>query len=298
LLLPGQENTSITLNFIPIYDSGVNGSSGSNGTGRLVVTIYEDEANRTQTYNVTDTSGSHSFTLPYKRATPGVVLFEARLFVGAVGSAVATNRITVNWLATPEFTAIPPTLNTNEEATIVVTPFLYPPGSDVEDEPISGLLVRFEILSGGGSLMTARVEGSNSMQQPSRATPLLVPTNSDGEALAKLINPGSNASTTVVGISLELGPGVGRLDLGWRTNVTWTVEPASEATIAITGPEFTLVRGTVLYCMSRCMHVSVEMIWLGLSSLSCNLLKQWQHQARSIKIWNVGSSCIEPLGCS
>lgn len=245
-----QENTSVTLNFIPTYASGTNGSTGGNGTGRLVVTIFKDAATETQTYNVTNTSGSQSFALPYRRGTPGVVRFEARLFVGAVATPVATNRITVNWLATPEYTALPPILSTNQEATLLVTPFLYPPGSDVEDEPISGILVRFEILSGGGSLKTAGFKGAGDTQPPSRATPLLVPTNSDGEALAKLINPGGNASTTVVGISLELGPGAGRLDLGWTTRVTWTVKPASNATIAITGPEFTLVSGEVLHCMA------------------------------------------------
>jgi len=243
-----QENTSITLTFDPWSDSGSDASSLIKESGWMVLTISEDNVSSMQYYNLTQLFGmwTQSITLPHKRTTPGVVLFEARLYVGASKTPVVTNQTTISWLMAPNVMASPPELGSDREARVVVSSLIHPPGSPAAGQPIAGIPVRFEIISGAGSLEPAAiVAGESDRQQPQRGAgaSLTVASGLNGWAEARLLNPTGALGQTAVGVVLEFGPGAGNVDLGRITSVTWT---APGAAIAVIGPQFTLVSGSGL----------------------------------------------------
>lgn len=234
-----QENNTITLNVNPMSDSG---SDELKESCWMVLTISEDNVSSTQLYNLTQlySMGTKSITLPHKRMTPGVTLFEAHLYVGASKTPVVTNSTTISWLMAPNVMASPATLGSDQQARVTVASLVHPPGSPVAGQPIVGIPVRFEMISVEGSLEPATIVAGEPIRRQQRAASasLTVLSDLDGQAVARLLNPTGALGQTAVGVVFEFGPGAGNVHLGKMTSVTWT---APGAGIAVIGPEFTLV---------------------------------------------------------
>lgn len=234
-----QAGTNISLTFQPIGPLASSAAPQAKQPGQLLIAIFDDSQppSGVRVFDIPDLSAPPSIALSHQKMEPGVVYFYASL-AKATGPGsfqdIATNGTAVNYMAKPNIMVSPATPYANGSATILVSPFLYPPGSNSPGVPVPNIPVRFSILSGEGSFQAVEV-GDKTQQEPhTAASTLLVLSDAQGRAAAKLTNPAATVGTTNASISFELGPGVGNVDMGITAAVPWTEPPGMFSEILLT----------------------------------------------------------------
>lgn len=188
-------------------------------------------------FDIADLSAPTSIVLSHQKLEPGTVYFYASLAKATgLGSFqdIATNGTAVHFMAKPNIMVSPATPYANGSATITVSPFLYPPGSNSPGVPVPHVPVRFSVVSGEGSFQAIE-SGDKAQQGPgTAASTLLVLSDFQGKAEAKLTNPSGAVGTANTSISFEFGHGVGNVDVGLTAAVSWTEPPGRFSQILLT----------------------------------------------------------------